>query len=241
MDYAADLSQLSGPWSQEDYNWGNGPDALPSRGYSTLVSYLATNQTIWTNYAVDFINYSNPALVDVRGRILKGTGQGSTFVLLAKGVINTMPLGYLQAQLAPATPTLFKPALATSQSAAIKAMGMGLLNKVILVWPNSSWWSGIITTPWLTIRNSTSLGSFSEYYNLAATGVRDCVRLNGDNEKRLAASEVVYVLRKINLCSSYPITALASAFQHHSFVLSKHMCAHGRQHTPSIDSFIHPL
>ncbi|GLI62590.1 hypothetical protein VaNZ11_005266 [Volvox africanus] len=172
MDYAADLSQLSGPWSQSDQNWGNGPDALPLRGYSALISYLAANKTIWTNYVVDVIDYSNPALVNVSGRILKGPGTGAKFTLQAKGVINTMPLGYLQAQLAPATPILFKPALATNQSAAIKAMGMALLNKVVMVWPNSSWWSGIVTKPWLTMRNSTSLGSFSEYYNLAATGVK---------------------------------------------------------------------
>ncbi|GIL66506.1 hypothetical protein Vafri_19971 [Volvox africanus] len=172
MDYAADLSQLSGPWSQSDSNWGNGPDALPIRGYGTLVSYLAANKTIWTNYAVDVIDYSNPTLVNISGRILKGQGAGSKFTLQAKGVINTMPLGYLQTQLAPATPSLFKPALNTTQSSAIKAMGMSLLNKVIMVWPNSSWWSNIATQPWLTLRNSTSLGSFSEYYNLAATGAK---------------------------------------------------------------------
>ncbi|EFJ45562.1 hypothetical protein VOLCADRAFT_105855 [Volvox carteri f. nagariensis] len=169
MDYAADLSDMSARWSMEDLVWGSGPDALPARGYSALVDYLATNQTIWTNYAVDVIDYSNANLVNVSGRVMNTAAK---FWLQAKGVIVTMPLGYLQNKLAASQPTLFKPALSSTQSGAIKALGMGLLNKVILVWNDASWWSGLLTEPWVTIRNTSTPGAFSEYYNLAATATK---------------------------------------------------------------------
>ncbi|GFR49984.1 hypothetical protein Agub_g12127, partial [Astrephomene gubernaculifera] len=188
LDYAGDLPDLSATHFNEDLDWG-GPDALPGRGYGALANYLLTatpglnpSSDVKLGHAVTSIDYSgvnassssSPPVV-VNGTVLSATGGftgGVPFSFKAKYVIVTMPLGYLQAQLKPTPPptgALFKPPLPAAQTAAINALGMGLLNKVILVWNDNSWWRSLITTPWLTMRNETLLGAFSEYYNLAAT------------------------------------------------------------------------
>ncbi|KAG2485737.1 hypothetical protein HYH03_015546 [Edaphochlamys debaryana] len=162
LEYADDTQKLSARWFDQDLDFGGG-DALPGRGYGALAAYLATGLTVRTGHVVTGISYgSSPVTVS-------GRAGSSAFSIKAKRVIVTMPLGYLQAQLSAPSPTLFTPAIGKTQSDAIKALGMGLLNKVILVWRNADWMKGILTTPWLTVRNPTSPGEFSEFYVLANT------------------------------------------------------------------------
>ncbi|KXZ50742.1 hypothetical protein GPECTOR_15g427 [Gonium pectorale] len=171
LEYADDLSQLSARYIYEDRNWG-GPDALPGRGFSALVRHLSAGLDIRLRSKVDVLDYSFTRPEAQRRYVLvsgTNTSTGRPFTLAAKYVINTMPLGYLQAQLTKPAPNLFRPALRPAQSAAIMSFGMGLLQKVILVWPDASWWEELITTPWVAIRNPAQPGAFSEYYNLAAT------------------------------------------------------------------------
>ncbi len=60
--------------------------------------------------------------------------------------------------------------------------------QVVLAWPpGAMWWGDLITTPWVTVRNTDTPGVFSEYYNLAATPVRAAQRgamYSGANPKQ---------------------------------------------------------
>ncbi|KAG2424752.1 hypothetical protein HYH02_015134 [Chlamydomonas schloesseri] len=137
----------------------------------------------------------NSGVVVLSGR--NQSGAGAAFSVTAKYVIVTLPLGYLQAQLSPSAPPppsgpLFSPPLPAAQVAALMALGMGALEKVVLAWqPGDMWWRDIITTPWVTVRNTdTTPGVFSEYYNLAATPAKLPVLIcfNGGSPARALAA-----------------------------------------------------
>lgn len=122
-DYAADTEQLSLAW----WEFGDGFDGdevVFPQGYVQIVDYLATNLTIHLNQVVQQINYTAESV-----EVL--TNQG-TFT--AEYAVITIPLGVLKQN-----SIQFNPPLPESKRAAISALGMGLLNKVYLRFPEVFW------------------------------------------------------------------------------------------------------
>jgi monoamine oxidase len=125
-EYGAAISDLS--------LWFDGDKALPGEdrlvlgGYQQLVKFLARGVDVRLNTKVTQIDYSAAS-----GGVVVRTAAG-TFA--AKRVIVTLPLGVLKAN-----SVSFKPALPASNAKAIAALGMGLLNKCVLVFDKPFWGS----------------------------------------------------------------------------------------------------
>ncbi|KAG2425434.1 hypothetical protein HXX76_013645 [Chlamydomonas incerta] len=230
LDYADDLSALSGPLTDNDLAWG-GPDALPARGYGALAAALAAAVAapasaaspgvpaeLRLGHAVTNIAYGGGGGVSVVVSGRDQSGAGAAFSVMARYAVLTLPLGYLQAQLSPTAPPatgpLFSPPLPAAQTAALLALGMGVLEKVVLAWaPADMWWADLIDTPWVTLRGAAGPpGVFSEFYNLAATPAKLPVLIcfNGGNPARelAALSDADVVARALA-----PLRALLPAAQ----------------------------
>jgi monoamine oxidase len=122
-DYAADASDLSLLSWDEDERFGGG-DVLFPKGYDQIVKNLAEGLDIRLNQAVKKVEYNNQGV--------KVTTNSATFE--ADKVIITLPLGVLKKGTVE-----FSPALPGKKQAAIKALGMGILNKVYLRFPKVFW------------------------------------------------------------------------------------------------------
>ena len=120
---AADLDELSLFSYGEDGQF-KGSDALFPGGYDQIVNALATDVSIDLNQVVQKITYDN-------ANVTVATDQG---VYLANAVIVTLPLGVLQSE-----KVEFHPALPDYKLKSIKRMGMGLLNKLAMVFPEPFW------------------------------------------------------------------------------------------------------
>jgi monoamine oxidase len=122
-EYATDISDLSlYHWDQDDEL--NGGDVLLPNGYDQITKVLAEGLDIRLNHIVQKIEYSSKG---VKITTNQGTHE-------AEQVIITLPLGVLKKNVIE-----FSPPLPERKQAAIKRLGMGILNKIYLKFPKVFW------------------------------------------------------------------------------------------------------
>ena len=122
-EYGARYNQMS-LWFDEDKELPGG-DRVVLGPYDKLVSYLLRGIDVRLGSSVRKIDYSAPTLTVTTSK--------ATFTA-KKAVIVTVPLGVLKAG-----SIKFVPALPRTNRAAITALGMGLLNKCVLLF-DRAWW-----------------------------------------------------------------------------------------------------
>lgn len=122
-EYAADPEELDKGFWDDDIDFG-GPDVVFPGGYVQLIDGLASGLDIRFEHGVETIAYDEAGV-----RIT--TTQG---VFTAAQVVITLPLGVLKAG-----SVRFVPELPPRKQQAIKRLGMGLLNKLCLRFPEVFW------------------------------------------------------------------------------------------------------
>lgn len=121
-------------------SWGDqpGPHALPAGGMRRVLSRLESNAmqvagVVRLSATVDRVSSEHDVI-----RIEYRQGD-SRFVLKARAVILTLPLGVLQR----CADHLFHPPLPTPKREAIDRLGVGAYAKVFLIW-HTAWWTEVI-------------------------------------------------------------------------------------------------
>lgn len=146
QEYAADISQLSAFYF-DDGKAFDGDDLLLVKGFNVISDYLVKGLNIKLNHIVNSIEYNNQGVNIITNQ---GNFQGNR-------VIVTLPLGVLQKNI-----VKFSPPLPDKKIKAINQLGMGVLNKLYLLFPQQFWlknydWIGRITQ---------KKGQWSEWVNL---------------------------------------------------------------------------
>jgi monoamine oxidase len=145
QDYAADASALS-LWYWDDCDEFSGQHVLLPNGYSQLIENLAAGLEIYIDRIVQEIAYDNQTV-----RVIT---KQETFE--ADHVIVTLPLGVLKS-----SSVTFSPPLPKRKCEAIEKMQMGVLNKLVLRFPECFWAK---ESDWLEfIRDPPSL--WAEFFN----------------------------------------------------------------------------
>lgn len=133
QDYSGSSNSLSAIWFDSDSQF-SGEDLLMVKGYKTITDYLAQGLNVQLGQNVK--------------RIRVGSGQvyvdTDTKSFTADKVLVTLPLGVLKSG-----SIVFQPGLPAAKQSAINKLGMGILNKCILRFPNVFWaqqydWLGYI-------------------------------------------------------------------------------------------------
>ena len=145
-EFAADLSELSAWWFDEGDEIRGGDAVFPD-GYVQIVDRLAKRVDIRTEHEVTTIDWSPDGAV-----VTTTTGRYD-----GAAVIVTLPLGVLKADT-----VTFANALPQTHRDAIAHLGMGTLDKVVLVfsevfWPENAGFIGF----------ENNSGRFIEWFNLA--------------------------------------------------------------------------
>jgi monoamine oxidase len=122
-EYAADADSLS-LWYWEDEGGFDGEDVIFPGGYVQVVERLADGLDLRLSHRVESIRYGDDG---VTVRCTQGDFVGSYCVV-------TVPLGVLKAER-----IRFDPALPQEKRTAIQRLGMGVLNKVYLRFPEVFW------------------------------------------------------------------------------------------------------
>jgi monoamine oxidase len=123
IDRGADLESLSAWWFDEGESF-DGDDYIFPLGYDQIINGLAKNLNIQRQQKVVEINTSNSG-------VSVTTDRGN---FTADAAIVTLPLGVLKSGT-----IKFFPALPEKKQAAINRLNMGLLNKVVLKFPQQFW------------------------------------------------------------------------------------------------------
>ncbi len=119
-----DISKLSSLYFDDDENF-SGDDVIITNGYDTIAKFLAKGILIVNNSRVVEVNYSDSeALVTVAG----GAAYRASYVVV------TVPLGVLKNNI-----IRFTPGLPLSKVKAVSRMGMGNVNKFLLMWDEVFW------------------------------------------------------------------------------------------------------
>ncbi|KAF5955742.1 hypothetical protein HYC85_008598 [Camellia sinensis] len=134
---AALLKEVSLPyWNQDDvYGGFGGAHCMIKGGYSTVVESLGEGLCIHLNHVVTDISYQTK---DGRGnddqskKVIVSTSNGREFSVDA--VLITVPLGCLKAEA-----IKFSPPLPQWKTLSIQRLGFGILNKVVLEFPEVFW------------------------------------------------------------------------------------------------------
>lgn len=133
---AALLKEVSLPfWNQDDvYGGFGGAHCMIKGGYSTVVEALGKELLVHYNHVVTDISYGfkDSDLSDGHPRVKVSTSNGSEFS--GDAVLITVPLGCLKAE-----SIKFSPPLPQWKYSAIQRLGFGVLNKVVLEFPEVFW------------------------------------------------------------------------------------------------------
>jgi monoamine oxidase len=146
QEYAADVDDLSLFYWDDDGGFGGGDVVFPD-GYDQIVYGLAEGLDIRLSHAVQQVVHNNSGV-----RVITNQGE-----FTADYAIITLPLGVLKQGT-----VQFSPALPAAKQGAIDRLGMGLLNKLYLRFPDVFWdgdsdWIGYI---------SEEKGEWSDFFNL---------------------------------------------------------------------------
>jgi monoamine oxidase len=150
QEYAGSANRLSAWWFEASREFGGG-DVLFPGGYGSLAEHLASGLEIKKDAVVTKITVTG-------GEVAAQTADGSRYV--AKHCVVTLPLGVLKSG-----SVEFAPVLSAKKRNAIRALGMGLLNKCILrferpFWPADVDWLEVVPeepgrwTEWVSLMNS---------------------------------------------------------------------------------------
>jgi len=123
QEYSGSIEKLSTHWFDNDKDF-RGNDVLFVQGFKVITEFLAQQLSIKLGETVKEIHWHQQPL-----RVIT---QKSEF--LAEQVIITLPLGILQAK-----KIQFTPALPEKKQKAIQKIGVGVLNKCYLRFPNAFW------------------------------------------------------------------------------------------------------
>jgi polyamine oxidase len=126
-DLAADCDEISVAGYDEDRSFNRGGDQILLQGLDQLPQLLAQGLDVRLGQAVSKIDYSDS--------VVRVVTQENEFE--ADQVLVTIPLGVLQAK-----GVAFHPELPLDKTEAIDRVGMGLLNKVVLQFPQRFWPQG---------------------------------------------------------------------------------------------------
>lgn len=164
-EYGVDAGELSAWWGTAEGSEGD--DVLVLGGYDTLVTSLLEGLDVRLDWSVSVVDTStNPIVVT----------SSAQATITADAVLVTVPLGALKAE-----HILFEPALPATHLAAIRTIGMGLLDKVWLRW-DEPWWS---QTAQQWTRVAAADDSFTEWFNLLdVAGAPVLLGLIGGSEAR---------------------------------------------------------
>lgn len=134
---AATLKSVSLPyWNQDDvYGGFGGPHCMIKGGYDTVLCGLAKGLDIRLNHVVTEVLYGHDELGASckDGKHVKvSTSNGNEFI--GDAVLITVPLGCLKAQT-----IKFSPSLPDWKLSSINRLGFGVLNKIVLEFPEVFW------------------------------------------------------------------------------------------------------
>ena len=146
QDWAADARELSSEALEYGEEFGGG-DVLFPKGYIQLFEEDARQLDIRFGHQVEQVAY------DTTGVYIR-TNQGT---VTADRVIITLPLGVLKRETVE-----FVPALSDAKRAAIQTLGMGVLNKTCLHFPNVFWERDVEAISYISPR----AGMWSDWLNM---------------------------------------------------------------------------
>ncbi|KAL6641369.1 hypothetical protein ACP70R_019550 [Stipagrostis hirtigluma subsp. patula] len=134
---AATLKSVSLPyWNQDDvYGGFGGPHCMIKGGYDTVLQSLAKGLDIRLNHVVTEVLYGSEESVASckdRKHVKVSTSDGNEFI--GDAVLITVPLGCLKAQT-----IKFNPSLPEWKLSSINRLGFGVLNKIVLEFPEVFW------------------------------------------------------------------------------------------------------
>lgn len=149
-EYGAAADKLSATWFDSGEAF-EGPEQLFLDGYQVLSKHLAAGLSIKLRHEVSSVDYQGASGVTVQ------TNQGA---FSAHHVVVTLPLGVLKSGR-----VSFIPALPTSKRAAIEGLGVGVLNKCCLLFPQT-FWNGRVD--WLNqLPRQGKAGQWTEWVSFA--------------------------------------------------------------------------
>lgn len=151
-EYAGSASRLSAHWYDSGEQF-DGDDVLFAQGYTVITEYLARDVDVQLSQVVKEIQWQEP---EVRVRTTNNE-------FVADRVVVTLPLGVLQHN-----DVRFVPQLPVAKRNAINKLGMGVLNKCFLRFPQAFWpedmdWLGYVPeqhgewTEWVSFKRATQL------------------------------------------------------------------------------------
>ncbi|XP_039065654.1 LOW QUALITY PROTEIN: lysine-specific histone demethylase 1 homolog 3-like [Hibiscus syriacus] len=163
---AASLKEVSLPnWNQDDvYGGFGGAHCMIKGGYSKVVESLGEGLLVQLNHVVTNISYSpkDPGLDNSHNRQVKvSTSNGSEFS--GNAVLITVPLGCLKAGA-----IKFSPPLPQWKQSSIQWLGFGVLNKVILEFPEV-FWDDSVDYFGVTAEETDSRGHCFMFWNVRKT------------------------------------------------------------------------
>lgn len=149
QEYSGSAASISAHWydSGEEFE---GDDALFVHGFGVITEFLARGLNIALGQPVSEIEWDQWPV-----RVIT---QGSAF--LADHVVVTLPLGVLQAQ-----KVRFSPELPRDKRHAIAALGMGVLNKCYLRFPEAFWPADVDWLEYIPARH----GEWTEWVSFKRT------------------------------------------------------------------------
>lgn len=158
QEYAADIRDLSALWFDNEDNFP-GKDKLLLHGYKDLINGLAKDMKshIHLNHLVTKVDYQN------KQAIVVSTDNNKKFI--GEYVICTLPLGILKTG-----HVKFVPALPRNKIIAMKHLNMGIMNKIIMLFPKVFWDSeqfiSYVSPAYWSGKNWVNKGAWIEFDNL---------------------------------------------------------------------------
>ncbi|XP_039064295.1 lysine-specific histone demethylase 1 homolog 3-like isoform X2 [Hibiscus syriacus] len=163
---AASLKEVSLPnWNQDDvYGGFGGAHCMIKGGYSKVVESLGEGLLVHLNHVVTNIAYGpkDPGMDNSHRRQVKvSTSNGSEFS--GNAVLITVPLGCLKAGA-----IKFSPPLPQWKQSSIQQLGFGVLNKVVLEFPEV-FWDDSVDYFGVTAEETNSRGHCFMFWNVRKT------------------------------------------------------------------------
>ena len=176
-EYGASAEELSAWWGQDEGS--DGDDLLVTGGYSQLVTRPAEDLTVRLNQKVSTVRWSESGVTlthsDTRAASPADSTEGgtaernaernaeSTAESTADRVILTVPLGVLKA-----VSIVFDPPLPTAKQDAIKAVGMGVLDKFWFRFDEQFWSNETLMWTQISPDEASAVEQpFTEWFNMA--------------------------------------------------------------------------
>ncbi|KAL9245585.1 hypothetical protein vseg_019218 [Gypsophila vaccaria] len=163
---AALLKDVSLPhWNQDDvYGGFGGAHCMIKGGYAAVVESIAQGLSIYLNQVVSDISYgiTDSGITDnCSYKVKVSTSNGDEF--FGDAVLITVPLGCLKAD-----SINFSPPLPQWKRSAIQRLGFGVLNKVVLEFPET-FWDDTVDYFGATAENTDSRGRCFMFWNVKKT------------------------------------------------------------------------